>query len=137
MASCYVIQKNFLIESFVYFEDLVLYQFTNLTLYVARITLAVSAGGERRKLGCIEQKVRYGLEASDLSQIVNYPHFRLFVHLSFLLAQTIPNILCKLFSVFRTKRIVPQQCSQLWMIITLVRIEMVKYLTVIPTNNTE
>lgn len=30
--------------------------------------MAVSAGGERRKLGCIGQEVRYGLEASDISQ---------------------------------------------------------------------
>jgi len=126
--------KEFWIESFIHFEDLVLYQFTNLTLYYARISLA---GGETRKLGCIGQEVRYGLEASDFSQSVNYPHFRLFVHLSFLLAQNIIIYCVNYFQFFRTKRIVPLQCSKLWMIIKHVRIQMVKYLTAIRTNNTE
>jgi len=44
------------------------------------------------------------------------------------------NTLCKFF---QTKRIVPLQCSKLWMIIKHVRIQMVKYLIAIPTNNTE
>lgn len=45
LASCYIIQKNFLKDSFVYFENLVLYKFTNLTLYDARITLnSISCG---------------------------------------------------------------------------------------------
>lgn len=42
--------------------------------------MAVSADGERRKLGCIGMEVRYGLEVSDFAQSVNYPPFRLFVH---------------------------------------------------------
>jgi len=66
--------------------------------------MAVSACEERRKLGCIGKEVSYELEVSNLSQSVNYPPFRLFVHLPFLLAQTITNILCKLFSVFSDKK---------------------------------
>jgi hypothetical protein len=99
--------------------------------------MAVSAGGERRKLGCIGQEVKYGLEASDLSQSVNYPPFWLFVHLSFCWHRPSQMYCVNYFQFFRTKRIVPLQCSQLWMVIKHVRVQMVTYLTVVPPNNSE
>ena len=100
--------------------------------------MAVSAGGERRKLGCTGKAARYGLKASGLSQSVNCLPFRLFVHLfAFVGTEHHKCTVYIISSFFRTERIVPSKCSQLWTVIKYERIQMVTYLTVIHTNNTE